>query len=63
MSTTVKMWAVFYPEGQVVDWTLRPDAEWAKDDFLNSFTWDYYEKKGYTCRPVRVTIEEIKKEQ
>lgn len=62
MKKTVAMWAVFDPEGKIVDWTLRPDAEWAKDDFLISFTWDYYETKGYTCRQVRVTIEEIKNE-
>lgn len=62
MSTTVEMWAVFDPEGKPLGWSLRPNKEWSIEDFVTPSSWGNYEKQGYTFRPVRVTIEEIKHE-
>lgn len=63
MSTTTKMWAVFDPEGKPVEWTLLTNPIWCKEYFArNADLWENYKKEGYTCRPVRVTIEEIKHE-
>ncbi|WP_302756897.1 hypothetical protein [Alistipes indistinctus] len=59
--TTIKMWAVFDPEGKPVEWSLRPNEEWCIEDFIGQSSWGNYEKESHTCRPVRVTIEEIKK--
>ena len=61
MSTTIKMWAVFDPEGEPLEWSLRPNEEWSIEDFIGQSSWGNYEKEGHTCRPVRVTIEEIEK--
>lgn len=73
MSTTIKMWAVFDPEGDLIVWTTRTqiynsqesflkNAFWPFGGHIHSIDWPKYEKQGYTCRPVRVTIEEIKDE-
>jgi hypothetical protein len=67
MKTTVEMWAVFDPEGKVLPFTLG-DSEcecvtkyiYFPDDRYQM--WQLAERDGYTCRPVRVTIEEIKNE-
>lgn len=53
------MWAVFDPEGKPVEWSLRPNEEWSIEDFVTTSSWGNYEKESYTCRPVRVTIEEL----
>ena len=70
MSTTVEMWAVFDPEGDLIVWTTRTqiynsqesflkNAFWPFGGHIHSIDWPKYEKQGYTCRPVRVTIEEL----
>ncbi len=59
MSTTIKMWAVFDPEGEPLEWTKRPKDECSIEDFIGQSSWGNYEKVGHTCRPVRVTIEEL----
>lgn len=70
MSTTTKtvMWAVYDPDGEVLISTLHIYSDQSKrlytgGGFLHSTLWSEAEKYGYTCRPVRVTIEEIKKEK
>lgn len=74
MQKTVTMWAVFTPKDDILDWTIRTQAYVSEVDFLesafapfggyiHSIDWPKYEKKGYTCRQVRITIEEIKNER
>ncbi len=67
MSTTVKMWAVFDGKRRLIEFTLKRTrresiAEWCKR-WVARCQWPYWKKQGYTCRPVRVTIEEIKNEK
>ena len=57
------MWAVFDPEGKPLEWSLRPNKEWSIEDFIGQSSWGNYEKESHTCRPVKVTIEEIKNEE
>ena len=66
MSTTVEMWAVFDPEGEILTSSLHIDADQSKrlytgGGFLHSALWSEAKEYGYTCRPVRVTIEGLPK--
>ena len=64
MKTTVKMWAVFNWEGIVLLDTLD-SAEYNSQNRASAYRgypWWELMKIGYTCRPVMVTIEEIKDE-
>ena len=64
MKKTVTKWAVFDPEGEPIEWTLLSNPIWCKEFFAEYRpVWKDYEKQGYTCRKVRVTIEEIKNEK
>lgn len=68
MITIVEMWAVFDPEGEILTSSLHIYADQSKrlytgGGFLHSALWSEAKKYGYTCRPVRVTIEEIKNEK
>lgn len=61
------MWAVFDPEGEILISTLHIYADQSKrlytgGGFIHSALWSEAERYGYTCRPVRVTIEEINNE-
>lgn len=58
------MWAVFDGKRRLIEFTLKRTrresiAEWCKR-WVARCQWPYWKKQGYTCRPVRVTIEEIK---
>ena len=62
MSTTVEMWAVFDPEGEILTSSLHIYADQSKrlytgGGFLHSALWSEAKEYGYTCRPVRVKIE------
>ena len=59
MSTTVKMWAVFDPEGIVLLNTLDSVKYNSQNraSAYRGYLWWKLMKIGYTCRPVRVTIE------
>lgn len=64
MSITIEMWAVFDPEGEILTSSLHIYADQSKrlytgGGFLHSALWSEAKKYGYTCRPVRVTIEEL----
>lgn len=61
MSTTIKMWAVFDPEGKPLWWTISKHETVSQDKTILFLSWEVAAKIGYTCRPVRVTIEEIEK--
>ena len=65
MSTTIKMWAVFGGKNRPFEFTLKHTrresiAEWRKG-WVAQYQWSFWKKQGYTCRPVRVTIEELPK--
>lgn len=65
MSTTVKMWAVFDERCRLIKYTLKYTrresiVQWCKG-YSDRCQWPYWKERGYTCRPVRVTIEEIEK--
>ena len=67
MSITVKMRAVFGGKRSPIEFTLKRTrresiAEWRKG-WVEQYPWSYWKREGYTCRPVRVTIEEIKNEK
>lgn len=66
MNTTVEMWAVFDPEGEILTSSLHIYADQSKrlytgGGFLHSALWSEAKEYGYTCRPVRVTIEGLPK--
>lgn len=61
MSTTVKMWVVFDGKRRLIEFTLKYTrresiAPWC-EGYSDRCQWPYWKKQGYTCRPVRVTIE------
>ena len=65
MSTTIKMWAVFNRKEIVLLDTLD-SVEYNSQNRASAYrgySWWELMKIGYTCRPVRVTIEEIKNEK
>lgn len=41
MSTTVKMWAVFDPEGDLIVWTTRTQIYNSQESFLKNAFWPY----------------------
>lgn len=47
------------------EWEVGRDACKTRSelDFIGQSSWGNYEKESHTCRPVRVTIEEIKNEK
>lgn len=66
MSTTIKtenLYCVYDPHGRPVlhtmDWMRRGSISLLAS--CNNMWEKYYLKRGYTCRPVRVTIEELPK--
>ena len=67
MSTTVKtedVYCVYDPDGIPILRTVENEPSDSISRLTpNEDTWKYwYLREGYTCRPVRVTIEEIKDE-
>ena len=61
MSITIKMWVVFDPEGIVLLNTLdsvKYNSQNRASAYRGCLWWKLM-KIGYTCRPVRVTIEEL----
>lgn len=66
MSTTVKIenvYCVYDPDGIPILRTVENEPDDSISRLTTEGTWKYwYLGEGYTCRPVRVTIEEIKNE-
>lgn len=63
MSKQLMMWCVFDPDDKPLLSTLYDQRNKSIEEFIfwqAEFEWARFRRKGYTCRKVRVTIEEVK---